>query len=74
MAKIVGDAKKCAACLICQMVCSNRLFGEFNPSKTPINIIFGEDGNPCDIAFTDECELCGICAPFCPRGAIEILK
>jgi ferredoxin len=70
--QITSDARKCAGCLICQMVCSFQLEGEFNPSKAQISIIYGDDTTPCDIVFKEGCILCGECETYCPRNAIII--
>jgi Fe-S-cluster-containing dehydrogenase component len=71
-AAVVGDGRKCAGCLICQMVCSFRMYKEFNPAKAQLTILFGEDGNPSEIVFKEDCEACGTCVEYCPRQALVL--
>ena len=70
--QITADARKCAGCLICQMVCSLKLEDEFNPSKAQVSIIYGDDCTPYEIVFKEGCILCGECETYCPRNAIII--
>ena len=65
------DASKCTGCLICELRCSLRFEKAFNPSKAQIRIrrLVGAD-NEYEISFTDECDNCGICARYCPYGAL----
>ncbi len=65
------DAAKCTGCLICELRCSLRFEKAFNPSKAAIAIrrlVGGE--NEYEISFTDKCDSCGICATYCPYGAL----
>jgi ferredoxin len=65
------DASKCTGCLICELRCSLRFEKAFNPSKAQIRIrrLVGAD-NEYEISFTEECDNCGICARYCPYGAL----
>jgi len=65
------DASKCTGCLICELRCSLRFEKAFNPSKARIRIrrLVGGD-NEYAISFTEECDNCGICARYCPYGAL----
>ena len=65
------DDSKCCGCLICQMRCSLRFEKAFNPSKSAIfisNLV--NEATEFAVAFTDKCDSCGICARFCPAGAL----
>lgn len=65
------DESKCTGCLICELRCSLRFEKAFNPSKAQIRIrrLVGAD-NEYEISFTEECDNCGICARYCPYGAL----
>ncbi|MDY6880310.1 MAG: 4Fe-4S binding protein [Desulfatiglans sp.] len=65
------DESNCAGCLICQLRCSLRFEKEFNPSRAAIKIrrLVGAE-NEYEITFTEKCDNCGICARFCPYGAL----
>ena len=65
------DASKCTGCLICELRCSLRFEKAFNPSKAQVVIrrLVGSD-NEYEISFTDRCDNCGICARYCPYGAL----
>ena len=69
---IVVSADNCTGCLICEMRCSLRFEKEFNVSKAAIKIrrLVGSDTEYA-ITFTDKCDNCGICARFCPYGALR---
>jgi len=71
--KVVGDPSKCSSCITCQLVCSFRRYGVFNPAKSAIQIIYGDDCLPREIVFKD-CEVCGECVINCPRGALAIVE
>ena len=71
---MIGDAGKCSGCWQCQMMCSYHFEDQFNPAKARLSIAFGDDGNPCDIFFHEDCDACGICFKYCPTDAIEIVK
>lgn len=71
---MTGDASKCSACWQCQMMCSYHFEDEFSATKARLSIHFGDDGNPCEITFDEECDNCGICFKYCPTHAIEIVK
>jgi len=68
---IFADPAKCAGCLVCELRCSLRLEGGFSPGKARIKIrrLVGED-TEYSVSFTDECDLCGICARYCPYGTL----
>lgn len=68
---ILIDAAKCTGCQTCTYYCSLSKLGYFNPLKANIkvrvNTVFGKLN---EISFTEECEDCGICARYCPYGAL----
>jgi NADPH-dependent glutamate synthase beta subunit-like oxidoreductase len=71
---IAVDATKCCTCYICQLVCSLRFEGAFDTSKAAINIVPGVscNGDPdIQISFEDKCDGCGLCARYCPFGALS---
>jgi ferredoxin len=70
---IVIDEAKCRSCFICQLVCSLRFEGAFNPSKAAIGILpmMKPDGDiDIRISFDDKCDGCGLCVRYCPFGAL----
>ena len=55
----------CSGCLSCQLICSLRYDGAFNPLKA--RVIIKSD----EISFTDDCiETCHLCANYCAYGAL----
>jgi len=68
---IIVDASRCTGCLICELRCSLRFEKAFNPSKAQIRIrrLAGAD-KEYEISFSDRCDNCGICARYCPYGAL----
>lgn len=72
---VLTHAERCTGCLICQLRCSFRFVKEFNPSRSVIVIDrLGGEGNEYAIAFTPQCDNCGICARFCPYEALTWTK
>ena len=71
---ILVYSEKCVGCLICQLRCSMRFTNGFNPARAAILINTASDRLGADITFTEECDLCGICARHCPYGALEIRR
>ncbi len=71
---IAVDTSKCRTCYICQLVCSLRFEGAFDTSKAAIRIVPGvtSNGEPdIRISFEDKCDSCGLCARYCPFGALS---
>jgi len=61
--------EKCAGCLRCQLACSEVYTRAFNPSAARIRVEVSEaDGT---IAFSEDCNQCGICVDHCFYQALE---
>jgi len=68
---IIADPTRCNGCLTCELRCSMAHGKSFNPLKARIKIRrLIEADNEFSISFTDECDNCGICARYCPYGAL----
>ena len=68
---------ECRVCLMCQLVCSLKQKGIFNPSDAYIkisNVVKPDGGLDVGISFTDECDHCGLCARYCVYGALSRVK
>ncbi len=59
----------CTGCLTCQLICSLTWDGLCKPSSARIIISGNLKGR--SITFSGECSACGICAEYCPYGALE---
>jgi Fe-S-cluster-containing hydrogenase component 2 len=68
---ILTDPERCAGCLNCQLRCSLRATGRFNPAEARIKVDLTNSGFKYVISFTDECDGCGLCVQFCPYGALS---
>jgi len=65
------NSSLCTGCLICQLRCSFRFERAFNPSRAYIKVLRTNNGDDeFEVSFTEECDNCGICARFCPYGAL----
>lgn len=67
---LVVDLEKCVGCRTCELVCSGKHEGEFNPRRSRIKVIRGErdwGGFPLACA---QCEQ-PRCAAICPAKAIS---
>lgn len=72
--QIMTNPSECRVCYICQLVCSLKQDGSFNPSKAHIEIsgIVKPSGQlDVGISFTDQCDNCGLCAKYCAYGALS---
>lgn len=65
------DTSKCTGCLICELRCSLRFEGNFNPARAAIKIRRNvRTEHEYNISFGDKCDNCGICVRFCSYGAL----
>lgn len=65
------DESRCSGCLICELRCSLRFERAVNPSRSAIRVMrLVDKDREYEIAFTEKCDNCGICARFCPYGAL----
>jgi anaerobic carbon-monoxide dehydrogenase iron sulfur subunit len=67
--KLIFDSAKCTGCKICELACSSKHQGVFNPQKSHLKIIESEtqDGK---IKQLKSCTLCLTCTSNCPVEAI----
>ncbi len=66
---LIIDESKCTACRLCELACSMKHEGEFNPVKSRISVaIFGEE----DFYLPMTCMQCEepFCAEMCPTNAL----
>ena len=70
MAKtLVSHPERCTACRACELACSMKHYGEFNPSRSRIQVnIFLEEAVYIPTACT-QCDQAW-CAKICPTNAI----
>jgi len=68
--RVLSDDSKCVGCRICMVTCSLVNFGEIDLAKSRIKIL-EKSGNSFGIRV---CNNCGICAAYCPQGAISIVN
>ncbi len=69
---LIVDLGKCAGCRTCELRCSLRWEGAFIPAKARVAVrrLVGNRDHEFDVFFSDECDYCGICAKYCPYGAL----
>lgn len=68
---ILSISSRCTGCLICELRCSLRFDKTHNPALAKISIrrlVNGE--TEYGISFSEGCDSCGICARYCPYGAL----
>ncbi len=69
------QSDRCHGCLTCQLRCSLRACGAFNPSKAHIRVNRVEGGYGYRQSFTDKCDGCGgdyLCVRGCPYGTLGL--
>jgi len=67
---ITVDASKCVGCLTCCSSCSLVHLGLFSPMRAYLRVS-NPYKEPTSIFFTDDCDDCGVCALYCPYGALR---
>lgn len=67
--KLVLDSEKCTGCKLCELACSAKREGVFNPNKARLKIIdrYIETGRETKLK---SCTLCLLCVEACPVEAI----
>ena len=65
--------EKCIGCRICELVCSTRDGGGYNPDKSLIKVLKNEEFNVNIPVFSNRCIECMRCVNFCPTKAIEFV-
>lgn len=63
------DTEKCTGCRICELACSAKHQGVFNPEKTHLKIIDADEKHMTKIRLKS-CSLCLSCVKNCPVEAI----
>ncbi len=66
---LVIDGKKCTGCRNCELACSVRNTGTFNPARSRIQILKDEINNRIMPVVCLQCDT-ALCAAACPTGAI----
>jgi len=66
---IIADTDRCCGCITCELICSYKENG-FNPLEAAIKIDKIRGGIEYGIAFTPECDGCGLCVRYCPRETL----
>ena len=72
---ILVKSDRCHFCLTCQLRCSLRACGQFNPSKARIRVARIEGGYKYRHSFTNECDGCKgdyLCVRWCPYGTLKL--
>lgn len=72
---IITHPDRCTGCLVCQLRCSWRFEKAFNLAKSAILVrrLVGQD-TEFSLSFAPLCDNCGICARYCPYGALTWTK
>jgi NAD-dependent dihydropyrimidine dehydrogenase PreA subunit len=66
---IVIEPDSCVGCLTCVLRCASRLHDRVDEEKSKIRVLpMLERANA--LIFREGCEVCGICARYCPHGAL----
>ncbi len=72
---ILVKSENCHGCLTCQLHCSLRASGKFNPSIAFIRVDRTEDGFGYEHSFTDQCDGCEgdyLCVRWCPYETLQL--
>ena len=64
--------ERCTGCLRCQLACSERYTGAFNPLAA--RILVDGSGVYSRIEFSIACDQCALCVTQCLYGALEKIE
>ena len=71
---LIIDADKCTGCEICELVCSMRNHGEFNPRKSCIRVIKNDEMDINMVTLSTRCDpSCNECVEWCLPEAIRFV-
>lgn len=71
--EFIIDSNSCSGCKLCELICSLRKKGSFNPKKAYIKIVRNFKYKVYIPVFTLSCDSCGgtpACAGICPTKSI----
>ena len=68
---LILDADKCTGCKLCELVCSAKRHGAYNPAKSLIRVLKNQEMDVNLIALDVRCDFCGRCVEACVPGALE---
>jgi carbon-monoxide dehydrogenase iron sulfur subunit len=69
------DVDECTGCKICELVCSMKIHGEYNPSKSYIKVLQNKELDVNLPVLNAECvnhhSGCSKCVDFCPTKCLR---
>ena len=76
MPTLVIDPENCTGCKICELVCSMKFEGVYNPKRSIIKVLRNENLNVYIPVLKMGClgENCSECVQGCPTNALEFMK
>ena len=76
--KLGMDEALCTGCAACELACSFRLRGRFQPAGSAIAVYRDDRDGAVEIRLGDECDLCAeeadgpLCVKYCAPGALSL--
>ncbi|MFO8049799.1 MAG: 4Fe-4S dicluster domain-containing protein [Desulfosudaceae bacterium] len=70
--QILFYPERCAGCRRCELACSRRYTGRFNPEAAFLKVFLDEteNGTEAAVTFSEQCDHCGLCAEACLYEAL----
>ncbi len=73
---LIVDPERCSGCGICELVCSFKKWGIYNPKKAFIRIVTNKDLGFSIPMILPNCDLCNgeeLCVHSCPKNVLQFL-
>ncbi|MFC1887094.1 4Fe-4S dicluster domain-containing protein [Thermodesulfobacteriota bacterium] len=70
---LIIDGEKCTGCRVCELACSMKRSGEYNPKHSSIKVLRNMEFDVSIPVLSRDCDFCGQCIEWCFESAIKFV-